>query len=274
MASLRPPRASPEEAKWFLEFGNVGLEVTEPVDDMSPECRNAQASLEAATESVRNALGTARVMNALDKLSREMDVRGQYTGQAQDALRSALLFAGAGLDFSLKALARNAVPLLVEFDEQAHEKFEKFATAAMTSRDSEGVDPAALVKLLLGKGEAPKGILLERWVSELGGSSAQSTERVSEIAGALGVKADAIRRRTSTANKDLLLTRAFHARNQMSHELDLTHPSAERRAALERRKRIRTYSKVEEMAKECLDVTQLIINDVSDRLVLEPVSVG
>ncbi|TFF04190.1 hypothetical protein [Cellulosimicrobium funkei] len=99
-------------------------------------------------------------------------------------------------------------------------------------------------------------------------------EKVEEIAGALGVNDSKVRRRMSSKIAELLRGRAFDARNEISHELHLTHPSGDRRAALERRKRVRKYDEVREMAQECLDVTQLIINDASIRLAPEPDSVG
>jgi hypothetical protein len=68
----------------------------------------------------------------------------------------------------------------------------------------------------------------------------------------------------------LRMSRSFTVRNQISHELDLTEAPPAARARFERRRRSRTFGDMWDHANECLQVTQLIVNDVGTRLVATP----
>lgn len=235
------------------------------LDPLPEQCRHAQEALVAAQRSSQNGLFTALVMNRVDKASRGASMQGAYGDIAQDALRAALLFAGAGLDQALKRLVTFALPSLVESDQQAHDKFEQWAQRAMAHPETGGVDPRRLVELLLGTGATPRDVLVGRYVRALTANSAQSVERVDELAAALGVKDGVIRRRVAPGTATSALKSAFSARNDISHELDLTEAVASR-ARFERRRRSRSFSSMWDHSNQCLEVTQLVINDVGSRL--------
>jgi len=103
-------------------------------------------------------------------------------------------------------------------------------------------------------------------VASLTKTSAQSAERVSEIASALGVVNKDLRKRLTPQGKKSPLETAFVARNEIAHELDITVASAEVRQALERIRRERTFNEIWAHCFEILNATQLIVNDVVERL--------
>lgn len=233
--------------------------------ERSRHCREAQNTLRAAVESADSAIITATLINRLSKVKDGKAVRGGWATPAQDSLRASVLFAGAGLDRSLKRLAEDALSLLIGFDEEVNKKFATYAQDAIT--DAGSVDPKQLVALLVGRGESPRDTLARSWVYRLGSASAQSAERVSEFAGALGVVEKNLRKRVApTSNKSSDLEAAFSARNEIAHELDVTDPEAETRRRLERIRRPRSVTSMRKHVLEMLQVTQLIINDVALRL--------
>lgn len=233
--------------------------------DRSSVCREAQNTLRSAVESADSAIVIGTAMNRILKVAEGKEVKGTWATAAQDSLRASVLFAGAGLDRALKRLAEDALPLLVGFDDEVNKKFQTFAERAIT--DSGSVDPKQLVTLLLGQGASPRDTLVQRWTYELGGASAQSAERVAEFAGALGITDKDIRKRmNSTPTKNSALEKAFSARNDIAHELDVTKPEATVRQRLERIRRQRSARDVRAHVIEMLDLTQQMINDVAVRL--------
>lgn len=63
-----------------------------------------------------------------------------------------------------------------------------------------------------------------------------------------------------------MLKRAFVARNEIAHELDITKPKADVRARLETLQKRRSIGEIQGYVKEIINVGQLVINDVSGRL--------
>ena len=245
--------------------GPLADSLTASQSDRSALCREAQNTLRAAIASTDSAFVTGAIINRILKASVGKDARGAWAYPAQDSLRAGLLFAGAGLDRALKRLAEDAIPALVAVDGGVNSKFQSFAQDAIT--DGESVDPKRLVTLLLGTGDSPRDTLVKSWVYRLGASSAQSAERVSELASAMGVTEAALRKRiAATVGKTSKLEKAFSARNEIAHELDVTDPEAETRKKLERIRRARNVKDVRGHATEMLEVTQLLINDVANRL--------
>jgi hypothetical protein len=237
---------------------------SEVPEGLSDACKTAQSALTAAETAAYNALDSAAVMNRVVKLAAGSKVQGAYGDAAQDNLRSALLFAGAGLDRSLKRLVERALPALVKTDDRANEKFRLWATSAVTHSESGGVDPARLLELLLGTGLDPQAVLVNNYIKMLTASSAQSVERVDEIASALGITDRLVRARSNPSSKNLALRDAFHDRNLIAHELDLTETPAPG-TPFARKRRSRTVTQMRAHVEECLAVTQSIIADVSAR---------
>ncbi|MFH7324497.1 hypothetical protein [Aeromicrobium sp. JJY06] len=230
------------------------------------DCREAQNAPRSAIESAESAIALGTMVNRLWKVSEGKEVKGTWATPAQDCLRASVLFAGAGLDRALKRLADDALPALLDFDDEVNSKFTAFAEQAIGNGGS--VNPKELVSLLLGRGETPRDTLSNRWRYELQSASAQSAERVEQFALALGVTDASLRKRIKpTPKKTSRLERAFSARNQIAHELDVTKPTEAVRQRLERIRRQRSVGDVREYVVEMLDVTQCVINDVAARLV-------
>lgn len=152
------------------------------------------------------------------------------------------------MDAALKRLIRDTLPLLLEVNAQAQEKFEAFAATRLGTGDI--ADTKALARYLTST--SPRQRLIEDYVYTLTGSSLQSAEEVQKVAGALGVDDPSLRRRISA------LTSLFTARNEISHELDLQSP--ERQG--DRARRTRSIIPAKRLCHEGLEVTQLIINAV------------
>lgn len=241
--------------------------ISEPVQaawDLLPE---VQIAVNAAARSASSAISMAYTMNALRKAAAGKDARGRFTAEAQDCLRSALLFSGAGLDTALKRLVLHALPVLVNHEAAVAKQFEDYSKRRIAN-GSDGVDPRELLQLLLSSAKTPRDVLIERWIYDLRSNSAQSSERVSELATACGVTNRTLRKRfTPSKDKGSLIERAFSARNQIAHELDVTNPADGARKALETIRKYRKAEDITAMCQELLDVTQDIVNDVATRLV-------
>jgi hypothetical protein len=163
-----------------------------------------------------------------------------------------VVFGCAGLDASLKQLIRDALPVLLEINTQAREKFLSFVQRAINLEV-----PAAkrtLAEVLTASD--PRGTLVDRYIYEMTGSSLQSKQQVTEAAGALGISDPAIRREVGA------LDPVFVARNQIVHELDLLDP--ERHGNRERRDR--EVNETIKLAHSALVVGQMVINGVIDLL--------
>lgn len=225
-----------------------------------------QVAVQAARASSVAAISMAYSMNTLRKIAEGKAVSGKFTAEAQDCLRSALLFSGAGLDTALKRLAAEAIPILVVADRDVAHRLEEFAEHEI-SDPSGGASPKELIRLLLGAGETPRDVMVRRWIDRLERESAQSAARVTEIASALGVTDATLRKRIAqTKNRSTTLEKAFAARNEIAHELDVTKPEEAARKRLESIRRYRNVDAIIAMCREILDVTQDIVNDVVERV--------
>lgn len=230
--------------------------------ELFPEVQNI---LRVARESVDGAVTVARLTHRVLRQKDGKDSRGAYAAVAQNSLRAALNFAGAGLDAGLKRLVEDALPRLIAFDEQTAEKLSSFAEKRITATNG-GVSATSLVELLIHHGSNPRDILLDKWSNDLRANSAQSVERVDEIAMALGVDSPEIRKRANPTTKSLLLRTAFRERNKIAHELDVSKPRGESREAMERIETRRSADDISKWAWEMLDVAQLVVNDVAVRI--------
>lgn len=251
-----------KDTLWTFSFTSIA----EPEPGVWSEMPEVQVAVQAARASAESAIAMAYTMNALRKISEGKAVRGKFTSEAVDCLRSALLFSGAGLDTALKRLAADALPTLVQTDEQVSKKLAEFAESEIGD-ESGNVRAKDLVRVLLGSGKDPRDVMVARWVRSLESNSAQSAQRVSEFASALGVVNGALRQRVApTKARSSALEVAFIARNQIAHELDVTRPEDAARGRLESIRRYRNVDDIITSCAELLDVTQEIVNDVVRRL--------
>lgn len=108
--------------------------------------------------------------------------RGRLTDNEVDLVRAAIVFAGAGLDATLKQLIRDALPSVIEDNEQARKKFEIFAADAVAG--VEAADPKRVARYLVAL--HPRTQLIDDYIRSITGDSLQSVEQVQLVAGALG----------------------------------------------------------------------------------------
>lgn len=101
---------------------------------------------------------------------------------------------------SSKRLAAEALPLLVKSDQVVSEKLSVFAETQIGDVDG-AVRAKEVVRILMREGTSPREIMVGRWVYALESNSAQSADRVSEIAGALGVVDGDLRKRIAPTKK-------------------------------------------------------------------------
>jgi len=210
-----------------------------------PGTETAQRFLASAYDSVEAVLETLVTIRELRRTGGG-DIRGRLTSNEEDLLRAAIVFTGAGLDATLKQLIRDALPVLLETSEQAHEKFETFATERLGAGES--AEARVIARYLTS--ESPRARLIEDYVYFLTGSSLQSTEEVQKVAGALGIEDAPLRKRITDLRK------LFVARNEISHELDLQR--LERPG--DRTRRTRPTGPTKSLCQEGLEVAQLIVN--------------
>lgn len=206
----------------------------------------AQRFLNGALDSVEAVLDNLTAVRAARRQTGE--IRGRVPANEEDLLRAAIVFAGAGLDSSVKRLIRDTLPELLDFSSDAQEKFESFCAARLGSTES--VDVRALARYLVSPN--PRDRLLDDYVYWLTGSSLQSAEELSRTAGALGLT-DAELRRQVTELKPL-----FVARNQIVHELDLQRPGRPG----DRSRRSRRMQEYVAMSRRALEAAQCMINAV------------
>ena len=137
---------------------------------------------------------------------------GAPTDEEQDLLRAALVFAGAGLDSTVKHLIRGAVPLLAISDDEMRSELETYVQRRL--RDDAEQGSKYLANVMLSSNAPSK--LIEDYVRHLTGESLQSGEQLLRILKAFGIS-------RSEVNLDKnQLDRIFDARNKIIHELDIS----------------------------------------------------
>jgi hypothetical protein len=225
------------------------LKLPKPV--VSDAVRSAQRFLNAAQESVSLTLLNFRLAREFTKAIDQKDARGRLSNSEMDLLRSAIVFAGAGLDTSLKELIRCGLPKVIITNELARSKFEDFASEHLGSK--RGVIDIAALGAVLTSPDGARGALLKRYARALTGDSLQSAMQVSNASGALGISDSALRKRMTEGST---LDQMFRARNQIVHELDLTSTGP----------RFRKIDTTEQWVHEALSVGQEIINAVAGEI--------
>lgn len=229
------------------------------------ETAKAQEFLWSAASAVESLYGTAFMSRDLARAADGKSLNGVMGRREQELLRAALVFASAGLDTALKRLVYDSLLTLVRIDPKVAERLESFARDHL-SNGSVAVDPEALVKVLMADGATPREVLVSTWAAELTRGSLQSRQQVEKICTALGVTASGFRKRIGSEGS--VLEKAFRARNQIVHELDLPAHAAPTsdRDATDRRRRRRYAQSTIDLAVELLSVAQLVIDDVAARV--------
>ena len=228
----------------------------------SPKTEAAQKFLVASVQSVSSTLWTFDLLR--DQRRREDGTlpQGRLTDAEEDQLRSAVIFAGAGLDTSLKQLLRDATFAITSMDSAANTKLHRFAVRYLSEGEI-GVNPTRLARILLTPGlTLPRETLIEEYINDLTGDSLQSAAQVRNTCEALSVSDTKLRKRLKDG---ATLDKMFRARNEMIHELDLLRDKSPGPGV--RLKRGRKIGESRDWATEALAVAQTIINSVAVRFV-------
>ncbi len=227
-------------SKWSM------VELPSPVD--SPLVRSAQRFLTAAQDTVSLAFLNFRLSREFTKVMDQKDARGRLRNSEMDLLRAAIVFAGAGLDATLKELIRCALPAVIAANEQASKRFQAFAKEHLGAGRNV-VDFESLADVLTSP-QGAREALLRSYAHELTGDSLQSTSQVSKVASALGISDQSLRKRIGDRSP---LDQMFRARQQIVHELDLTGSGV----------RSRKIETAESWVREALSVGQEVVNAVA-----------
>lgn len=108
--------------------------------------RTSQRYLSAAGNRVGLTLLNMRLSREVTKTIDKKDPAGRLSHMEMDLLRAAIVFAGAGLDATLKELIRSALPIVVTTNAVARDKFRRFASDFLgNTRQSLDFDELAAV---------------------------------------------------------------------------------------------------------------------------------
>ena len=151
---------------------------------MCPQTEIAQRFLASAYDSVNGVLTSFDAVRDVRR-AKGGSIRGRLPQQEEDLLRSAITFACAGLDSTLKRVIRDALPALLERNTHAHERFEKFVGARIGPGDV--ADPRRIAQYLVQTD--PRGALIDAYIYEMTGmagrlSASGSTKTRSSLPGA------------------------------------------------------------------------------------------
>jgi hypothetical protein len=204
-----------------------------------------------AHESAKEALAAMKSLRAHRRAEQGSARMGRTSDQDQDLLRAMLVFACAGVDASMKALIREALPVLADMNTDVQAKLDTFAAGYLS--DAGAVSPKALARVL-GHAGSPRQALVEEFIEELTGGSLQSSQQLDLVCGALGIVDAQLRRDVDG------LGPVFAVRNQIIHEMDLNPaPGGQMR-------RQRNIEQMVFMANRALGLAQRIVNSVTAAL--------
>ena len=212
--------------------------------------RYPQQVLDAALSSIENMWRTMRLSRDLSRILAGRQRQGRLADEEVDLLRAIIVFSGAGLDATLKALIAETLPLLTEISDEADREFTTFVERELT-------DTKTLAAVLLDRDGDTRDRLLRRYVQKLTGDSLQSVAQVERVARALGISGEA--RLRSLLRRGTALHDMFSARNQIVHELDTTPRERHDR-------RYRNFKATVRLVHAALECSQLSINGVANQL--------
>lgn len=177
-----------------------------------PQAQGAWNYLVGAHASVSGLFDTLHVLRL--KSAEESDPRGRLSHDQTDQLRAALVFSSSGLDACLRRLLRDALPVLVDDNDDAEGKFKAFVNEQLNGTKAPKHIRSALID------RDPRSRLIEFYIDALTGSSLQQVSDLRKVRDALGIAPADIP--DAAIGK---LGPFFAARNEVAHELDLVDPS-------------------------------------------------
>ena len=213
---------------------------------------HAQIVLDHAKSSVAN------FFTAFDTIrSNRGTGLGRPNNEEQDILRSALVFAAAGLDSLLKQLIGDALPALAKLDTSVQQEFETFVQRQLRGDEEKNEGPMGhkfLARVLAS--DKPHERLLKDYVFNLTGSSLQSTDQLFKTSKALGIDPKILK------DKKEKLEKIFEARNKIIHELDINFGGRQG----QRHRTSRNRSDLQDYTKILLDLGEEMLKNVGEKL--------
>jgi len=206
-----------------------------------PETAEAARRLKSTHESVQGLFTTLRDARA-QKIARGAEVRRLGHGET-DLLRSAIVFAGAGLDSVLKQLVRDSLDALLVRHPGTRTSLSRYVVK--TVKD----EPKKATRILASSSADAQ--LRTEYVEDLTKGSLQSEKDLQAVRDALGI--DPTGPFTDPALNGL--GPFFHARNQIVHELDLQM----RRAPGDTTRRVRTMKPSRDLANEAIEMSAAFV---------------
>jgi len=175
--------------------------------------------------------------------------KGASTDEEQDLLRAMVLFAGAGVDSTVKQLIRDTLPAVIEHDEGACLQFKDFIEKRLKD---EGNSRRFLADII--GDHSPRSLLLNHLVRDLTSDSLQSAEQLLKVAATFNIPSPKI----STDIKRL--KEIFAVRNQIGHEMDIDFSQTNRS------RRPRAKDKMVKFASELLVIAGSFLAEVDSKL--------
>lgn len=172
---------------------------------------------------------------------------GNSTDFEQDTLRAMLVFAGAGLDSSLKQLVQDTLKAVIDKDDGAQKNFTESVRRKLPDMER-GRD--LLAGVLTARD--PRSKLIDTVISDLVADSLQSFAQLSKAAAAFSIPSDKI-------GNSLKLKDAFDARNQIIHEMDINFQA-------NRKRRQRKQADMESHAKAVLHAASAFLDQVDEKI--------
>lgn len=202
--------------------------------------------LRSTHQSVTGLFDTLYLVRKTRAKEKNQSTRGRLSGDAQDLLRAAIVFTSAGLDACLSALLADAVPVLIDGNEAARAKFERYVDEQINAPKVSSEFREAV------QGLDPRSNMIALYVRSLTKASFQGSGDVKERArAALGVTNKQLPAKRITA-----LDKFFSARNDVAHRMDHSGSSSAADAAPPREQR--NQNDVGEMCDQSL----LLIRDL------------
>ena len=211
---------------------------------LCPEVSTAWSYLEATHDSVDSLFNVLSILLRAGSLwsedgAHEAGDSRPVPEYGQDQLRAAIVFTSAGVDTCLKQLLRDALPLVVNTNQEAGRRFRRYIGEQLDGSVSPFMRKAIL-------DDDPKLRLIDLYVTERTAASLQGRKELMGVRATLGI--------TERAIPDDRILRAdsfFAARNEIVHELDFLPADGPNIPP----QRIRDWL---EIIEECDEILQLI----------------
>ena len=163
-----------------------------------------------------------------------------------------LVFAGAGLDSSVKQAAEDCLPVLALHLGETREELEKFSARRLRGLGEAESANRLLVKLLMQP--SAEDAFIKEFVEDLTSGSLQSTNELHKMCEIFGIASP------DMAKQIQALAPVFKARNMIIHEMDMDF------SATNRNRRSRRREPMVAWTNNLLEAAERIVDDVDTRI--------